>query len=95
VVQPLLASHEAFPDHNDAPPTVDQGVLGHMVSCTIASNFLEPEGSPGLRGFSQMTPVSVPEASVHEYDGAILWQYEIGCARKIAAMKAEAKTPTV
>ncbi len=42
-----------------------------------------------------MTPVSVPEASVHEYDGAILWQYEIGCARKIAAMKAEAKTPTV
>jgi hypothetical protein len=42
---------------------------GFFIVLAIGSDFLLPEFGAGFGPFEQMAVVSMPEASVHEYDG--------------------------
>ncbi len=77
----VLLGEFAFPDGDDGPGEGVEALGVEFVAGDVAGDFLAPECFVGLgNDVLGATAVAVPEASVDENDGAVLWQDEIGGA---------------
>ena len=70
-----------FPDGDDMPTEVAQGIFVSEIPGLIAFDLRFPEGAAGFRQAEVGTVfMAVPEATVDENDGAIFRQNEVGSA---------------
>ena len=66
------------------------------ISTDVPLPLVLPELGPGLGLYSAFrTRVHVPEATVHENDGTVPRQHDVGRAGQVAAVKAEAEAEAV
>lgn len=64
---------------------------GFFIILPIGGDFLSPEFSAGLGPFEQVAVVSMPEASVHEYNSTPAGQNDVGFPGQVPDMKAIAE----
>ena len=90
--RPLAAPFEgAFP--NDAHPPADVEKEADSLSITpgIAVDLVTPEILPGLWPAKQWAIMPMPETTMHEDHGTMLWQNKVRSARKAPALQSVAK----
>lgn len=81
----------AFPYGDDAPAPGEQFLTVGAVTRDVAVELGLPPFGTTFRGGCPFAPgVTMPEATMHEDNGAILRQDNVRFTRKIFAMKAEA-----
>src|SRR5882724_2749713 len=81
----------AFPEDQDIPTEHPQLALLYSVSLDVALEFVCPKDFTCLRrGCTITTPMSMPEATVNEYDLSHPWEDQVWCSRKIATVKSKA-----
>jgi len=87
-IRKILALGFAFPDNFDAPPHISQSPLFLRKAANICFEFVAPEGD--LRfwhgGFFAVA-VSMPETPVHENNGFIFYQDDIGMSGQLCGVK--------
>jgi hypothetical protein len=74
-------------------------VLEHVehlfIPLDVAGYLLQPEFSPGLRHLEEMAPMSMPEASVNEYNCSVARKHQIGTTGQVPLVKAETQSPSM
>jgi hypothetical protein len=85
-----------FPDDDHLPTIFLEVFQIPFVTGDIVSEFLLPEfhTRSGIRGIFA-TLVTMPETAMHEDNSSMLWQNNIGIARKVASVKTESESQTV
>ena len=90
--QPSCRSFQtAFPDGQDTPAEHKQSLMGFDVTRTVCRNLAFPElgarcGQPEHRAIMPM-----PEAAVHQDDGAVPGENQVRSTRKFAVLQTVAK----
>lgn len=83
----------AFPDAEDSPAEGGQLFFVADAAGNVALDLRLPELYFGFRQTEVLAAfVAVPEASVDEYDGLVLGEDDVGIARELAHLNAEAQT---
>jgi len=80
-----------FPYTNDTPASASQRENITLIALLVGADFGFPEILSGLRQGEQMAVMAMPEATMHEDDGAVFRQHYIGFAGEAADMQAIAE----
>ena len=85
-----------LPDDENPPIFVLEQELILLVTPYISSEFLEPRLSPSGRHASPLAAaMSVPVTSVHKYDRAVLWQYDVRSTGQLFNVLAESEASSM
>jgi len=87
-----MATKRALPDVQNAPSLRLESGGRCLVACSIAADFLLPEGAPVLWPAKQLAIVTVPKATVNEDRSSMTPEDEIGPTRKPPIMKSESES---
>lgn len=90
-----LSRQLTLPNNEYSPPERSQLRLLTSITLLVRNRLLLPELSVRSRPTPKPAVVSVPEAAVHEDDGPVPWEHQVGPTWKTATTQPVSKTASV